>query len=141
MRMKVCMGVGITNMCDMQLSNASNMYSSGSTSIAFGTAASALRLSGTGAGGSDCCCGCRLAFERGQALACTGSLDCFFDCELPLVGGPSLRGCNRRFSWHPADVDFRDPLDGRPSPVARGLLLGCTAGTGSVASVGGTVFC
>ena len=44
-------------------------------------------------------------------------------------------------SWHPADVDFRDALDGRPSRVARGLLLCCTAGTGSVASGGGTVIC
>ena len=86
--MKVCMGVGIINMCDMHLSNASSMYSSGSTSIAFATTASALRLSGTGAGGSACCCGCRLALEGWEALGLTASLACFVDCELPLVGGP-----------------------------------------------------
>ena len=32
--MKGCMGMGITNMCDMQLSKASSMYSKGSMSIA-----------------------------------------------------------------------------------------------------------
>ena len=52
-----------------------------------------------------------------------------------------MRGCNRRFSWHPADVDFRDAVDGRPSRVARGLLHGCPAVTRSDAAGAGTVFC
>ena len=90
--MKVYMGVGITNMYDMQLENASCMYSSGSPSIAFGTAASALRLSGTGAGGSACCCGCRLPLEGWEALGWTWSLACFVDCELLLVSGPRVIG-------------------------------------------------
>ena len=86
--MNGCMGVGITNMVEMQWSIASSMYSSGSTSIAFGTAASALRLSGTCAGGRACCCGRRLALEGWETLGWTGSLACFVDCELPLVDGP-----------------------------------------------------
>ena len=85
--MKVCMEVGISNMCEMQVAKASSRYSIGSTSIGFGRAASALRVRSTGSCGSACCCGCRLAFERWQALGCTGSLGWFVDCELSLVGG------------------------------------------------------
>ena len=44
-----------------------------------------------------------------------------------------MRGCNRPCSWPSADVGFRDALDIWPRPVARDLLIGCPAGTGSVA--------
>ena len=56
-----------------------------------------------------------------------------------MVGGPGVRGFNRRFIWHPADVEFRDALDCWPSRLASGFLLNCTAGTDSVAGGAGAV--
>ena len=53
--MIVCMGVVITNMCEMPLSKASDMYSSGSRSIALGSGARTIGASGTGGG---CIVGC-----------------------------------------------------------------------------------
>ena len=50
-----------------------------------------------------------------------------------LVRGARGRRSSRRLSWHTADVEFHDALGGRPRLVARGLVLGCPAGTGSVA--------
>ena len=121
-------GVGFTNMWEMQLSNASRMYWSGSTSLALGTVARTLLASGTGVG---CIVGyiCWFAPEGSEAVVWKASLACFVDCELPLVSGPRGRGCTRRFSWQPQDLDFREALGGRPSRVARGMLHGCTAGS------------
>ena len=69
----------------------------------------------------------------------------FVDSELPLLFGPRMRGCSRRLSWQPRDVDFGDTLCGRPCRVGRGLLLcfpavtgSCRAG-GALSSVGSTV--
>ena len=140
MRMNVCMGLVITNMSDLQLSKASSMYSSGSTTIALCTTARTLWESGTGVGWIVRCTG-GFALEGWETLGWTGSLACFVDCELPLASVARVLGWMRRLSWHPADVDFRDALDRRPCRVARGLLLGCPAVNGSIAAGCGTVFC
>ena len=118
--MKVGMGLGITNNCEMKLLNVSSMYSSGSKSIALGTSARTFRASGTAVGCIDGCSGC-FSLEGWEALDWTGILASLVDCGFPLGSGPRFRVCSRLLRWHPTDVDFLDALGTRPSGVARGL--------------------
>ena len=125
--MKVCMAVAIINMCEMQFTKASSMYSSGTAAIALGTPARAPRPDVNGIG-CIASCSALFALEGWKELGWTGCLACFLDCELPMISGPRGRGCTHRLWRHQANVDFQDAFGCQRTRVARVLDLACQAG-------------